>query len=62
MKLYTFYYLGICHDAHITDIESLSEAIPCGIFKHITLIEEATASLVTFDLKTTDLSKLYFCN
>lgn len=43
MRLYTFYYIGICHDADITDIESLSEAIPRGIFKHITLIEETAA-------------------
>lgn len=62
MKLYTFYYLGICHDADITDIESLSEAITRGISKHITLIEGTAASFVTFDLETSDLSNIYFCN
>lgn len=44
----------IGHDAD-TDIESLPEAIPLGIFKPITLIEGAAASFVTFDLETSDL-------
>lgn len=48
------YQSGIGHDAD-TDIESLPEAIPRGIFKPITLIEGAAASFVTFDLETTDL-------
>lgn len=60
--IYFFKNLGICHDADITYIESLPEAIPRGIFKHITLIEEAAASFVTFNMETTDLGKLYFCN
>lgn len=60
--IYFFKNLGICHDADITDIEGLPEAIPRGIFKHITLIEEAAASFVTFNMETTDLGKLYFCN
>lgn len=60
--IYFFKNLGICHDADITDTESLPEAIPRGIFKHITLIEEAAASFVTFNMETTDLGKLYFCN
>lgn len=47
---------------HDTDIESLPEAIPRGIFKPITLIEGAAASFVTYDLETTDLSKIEFCN
>lgn len=51
------YQSGIGHDAD-TDIESLPEAIPRGIFKPITLIEGAAASFVTFDLETTDLSKI----
>lgn len=52
--------LGIGNDADI-DIKSLPEAIRRGIFKPISLIKGAAASFVTFDLVTTDLSKIEFC-
>ncbi|XP_062611792.1 uncharacterized protein LOC134273621 isoform X1 [Saccostrea cucullata] len=49
------YQSGIGHDAD-TDIESLPEAIPRGIFKSISFREGDIASFVTFDLETTDLT------
>ncbi|XP_062611056.1 uncharacterized protein LOC134272897 [Saccostrea cucullata] len=48
------YQSGIGHDAD-TDIESLPDAIPRGIFKPISLREGDVASFVTFYLETTDL-------
>ena len=40
------------------DIEKIPDAVPRGVFKRITLPRDAKPIFITFDLETTDLSKL----
>ena len=40
------------------DIEKIPDAVPLSVFKRITLPRDGKPIFITFDLETTDLSKL----